>query len=77
MKERFTNVDLLIKVLKTFNILFIIGMCWLFADSMMTCFSDSPVKGAIYAIIGGFYIGAYGAMTSQLWIDSLEERKKE
>lgn len=77
MKEKFTNVDLLIKVLKILNILFIIGMCWLFADSMITCFTNSPVKAAIYAVIGGLYIGSYGAMTSQLWIDSLEEKKKE
>lgn len=77
MKDKITSIDFLIKVFRTFNVLFIIGMCWLFADSMITCFANSPTRATIYAIIGGLYIGAYGAMTSQLWLDSLANKKEQ
>ena len=73
MKEKLKSLNFLIKLLKTFNVLFIVGMCWLFADSMISCFANAPVKATLYAIIGGLYIGSYGAMTSSMWIDYLSE----
>jgi len=76
MKEKLKNPRFLEILLKTFNILFIIGFCWIFSDCMQLLISN-PVKSILYSVIGGCYIGAYGAMTSQMWTDQLYKNMKE
>lgn len=73
MKEKLKNFKFLEVLIKTFNILFILSFCWVFTDAMAHVFQGSPLKSTIYAIMGGLYIGAYGVMTSQMWIDQLKK----
>lgn len=76
MKDKFKNLKSIGIGIKTFNILFILGFCWVFTDAIAHVFSSiSPVKATIYAILGGLYIGAYGAMTSQMWTDQLKDKE--
>lgn len=74
MKEKLSN-KVLLRIFQILNVLFIIVFCIVFSDAIVTVYPSATTKATIYAIIGGLYIGAYGAMTSQLWIKSLEDKE--
>ena len=76
MQDKERKFKIFMTLIKTFNIIFILGFAWIFTDAIAHVIS-SPVKATIYAIVGGCYIGAYGVMTSQMWTDQLQKDNKE